>query len=71
LLDDRDAALHSVLFRRVLRGLFALWSKIIGGQFQPAGAFTFWSVALGAIPAIWDFLLGFLAPDMDWNTVIG
>jgi hypothetical protein len=50
---------------------FALWSKIIGGQSQPAGAFTLWSVALGAIPAIWDFLLGFLAPDMDWNTVNG
>ena len=50
---------------------FALWSKIIGGQSQPAGAFTLRSVALGAIPAIWDFLLGFLAPDMDWNTVNG
>jgi hypothetical protein len=69
--DDPDATVRSVLFRRVLRGLFALWSKIIGGQFQPAGAFTFWSVALGAIPAIWDVILGFLAPDMDWNTVNG
>ena len=49
----------------------ALWSKIIGGQFQPAGAFAFRSVALGAIPAIWDVLLGFIAPDMDWNTVNG
>ena len=48
----------------------ALWSKIIGGHVQPAGAF-FWSVALGAIPAIWDVLLGFIAPDMDWNTVNG
>jgi len=49
----------------------ALWSKIIGGQFQPAGAFAFRSVALGAIPAIWDVLLGFIAPDMDLNTVNG
>ena len=49
----------------------ALWSKIIGGHFRPAGAFAFWSAALGAIPAIWDVLLGFLAPDMDWNTVKG
>ena len=49
----------------------AMWSKIIGGHFQPAGAFAFWSVALGAIPAIWDVILGFLAPDMDWNTVNG
>jgi len=48
-----------------------LWSKIIGGHFQPAGAFAFWSVALGAIPAIWDVILGFIAPDMDWNTVGG
>ena len=44
---------------------------IIGGQFQPAGAFAFWSVALGAIPAIWDVILGFIAPDMDLNTVNG
>src|SRR4051812_28210129 len=49
----------------------AMWSKIIGGHFQPAGAFAFWSVALGAIPAIWDVILGFIAPDMDWNTVNG
>src|SRR3954467_14684111 len=49
----------------------ALWSKIIGGHVQPAGAFAFWSVALGAIPAIWDVILGFIAPDMDWNTVNG
>ena len=49
----------------------ALWSKIIGGHFQPAGAFAFWSVARGAIPAIWDVILGFIAPDMDLNTVNG
>ena len=49
----------------------ALWFRIIGGDFQPAGAFAFWSVALGAIPAIWDVLLGFIAPDMDWNIVNG
>ena len=49
----------------------ALWFKIIGGDFQPAGAFAFWSVALGAIPAIWDVILGFIAPDMDLNTVNG
>src|SRR3954465_564746 len=49
----------------------ALWSKIIGDPFQPAGAFAFWSVGLGAIPAIWDVILGFIAPDMDWNTVTG
>ena len=29
------------------------------------------SVALGAIPAIWDVILGFIAPDMDLNTVNG
>ena len=49
----------------------AMWSKIIGGHFQPAGAFAFWSVALGAIPATWDVILGFIAPDMDLNTVNG
>src|SRR3954452_14584225 len=49
----------------------ALWSKIIVGHFQPAGAFAFWSVALGAIRAIWDVDLGFIAPDMDLNTVNG
>src|SRR3954470_4400230 len=49
----------------------ALWSKIIEGHFQPAGVFAFWSVALGAIPAIWDVILGFIAPDMDLNTVNG
>src|SRR5215207_8928047 len=49
----------------------AMWYKIIGGHFQPAGAFAFWSVALGAIPAIWDVLLGFIAPNMDLNTVNG
>jgi len=49
----------------------ALWFKIIGGDFQPAGAFAFWSVALGAIPAIGDVLLGFIAPDMDLHTVNG
>src|SRR3954451_20156350 len=49
----------------------AMWYKIIGGHFQPAGAFAFWSVALGAIPAIWDVILGFIAPDMDLNTVNG
>jgi hypothetical protein len=49
----------------------AMWSKIIGGHSQPAGAFAFWSVALGAIPAIWDVILGFIAPDMDLNTVNG
>ena len=32
----------------------AMWYKIIGGHFQPAGAFAFWPVALGAIPAIWE-----------------
>src|SRR3954463_7440462 len=36
----------------------ALWSMIIGGQFQPAGAFAFWSVALGAIPANLGLPLG-------------
>src|SRR3954452_23951339 len=49
----------------------AMWYKIIGGHVQPAGAFAFWSVALGAIPAIWDVILGFIAPDMDWDTVNG
>ena len=69
--DDPDAPVHSVLVRRVLRGFCAMWHKIIGGHLQPAGAFAFWSVALGAIPAIWDVLLGFIAPDMDLNTVNG
>src|SRR5215210_3984009 len=39
------------------------------GHVQPAGVFAFWSIALGAIPAIWDVILGFLAPDMDWTTL--
>jgi hypothetical protein len=69
--DDPDAPVRSVLLRRILRGLCALWYKIIGGYFQPAGAFAFWSVALGAIPAIWDVILGFIAPNMDLNTVNG
>ena len=47
----------------------AMWYMIVGGHYQQAGAFAFWSVALGAIPAIWDFLLGFLAPDLDLNDV--
>ena len=47
----------------------AMWYKIVGGHSQQAGAFAFWSVALGAIPAIWDFLLGFMAPDLDLNDV--
>jgi hypothetical protein len=52
-------------------GFCAMRFKIIGGHFQLAGAFAFWSVALGAIPAIWDVILGFIAPDMDLNTVNG
>jgi hypothetical protein len=77
--DDPDAPVHSVLLRRILRVFYvasfvafcALWCKIIEGHFQPAGAFAFWSVALGAIPAIWDVILGFIAPDIDLNTVNG
>src|SRR3954451_5017833 len=70
--DNHDATVpFSVLFRRVLSSPFAPWSKIIGGQFQPAAAFALWSIALGAIPAISDVILGFMAPDLDVNTVNG
>lgn len=42
----------------------AMWFKIVAGQFQLAGTFAFWSVALGAVPAVWDFILATIAPDM-------
>lgn len=32
----------------------AMWYKIVGGHYQQAGVFAFWSVAPGEVPALWD-----------------
>ncbi|GJE04524.1 hypothetical protein [Methylobacterium isbiliense] len=41
--------------------------KLYAGQLELAGQLAFWSVALGAIPAIWDYILEIVAPDMEWK----
>src|SRR4051794_9700278 len=69
--DDPDATVHSVLLRRVLRGLLHHVVQDHRGPLPARRSLAFWSVARGAIPAIWDVILGFIAPDMDLNTVNG
>src|SRR4051794_23919475 len=69
--DDPDAPVHSVLLRRILRGLLHHVVQDHRGPLPARRSLAFWSVARGAIPAIWDVILGFIAPDMDLNTVNG